>query len=81
MTKLEFDNKISLGNIITVALSVLAIIGAYYDLISRDEQNTNRINATEAHLKEFVRKDVFEQTEKKLDRIELKLDRLIERDK
>jgi hypothetical protein len=83
MTKFEFDNKISLGNVITIAFAIFAIIGAYYDLRSRAD-NMMKETADNKHKimqfeQEFVRKDIFNETKTKLDRIELKLDRLIER--
>ena len=83
MTRFEFDNKITVGNLITIVVAMLAIIGAWYSLKHETESNAKRLDNTEIVLKqlpiEYVRKDVFNATENRLQRIEQKLDRLIER--
>ena len=83
MTRFEFDNKITLGNIITIVLSLLAVIGGWYSLKADTEQATLRLDNMDLHIREikieYVRKDLFNETKQKLDRIEGKLDRLIER--
>ena len=83
MTRFEFDNKITIGNVITIAISLFALIGAWYNLKAETISNQKRIESTEINLRqipfEYVRKDIFNATELRLQRIEQKLDRLIER--
>jgi predicted esterase len=88
MTKPEFDPKITLGNLITIAGAIVAIFASYYSLKANSESNSQRIERAEYSIKEFeritVRKDVFNEFQKQINTMEnqvnsmnLKLDQIL----
>jgi len=82
MTKPNFDMTINMGNVITMLALCIASIIAYTTL-----QNTANINTREIERIhkvvitmpiDYIKRNEFEAYKQRLDRIESKLDRLIE---
>lgn len=62
MPKIEFDPKLSIGNVVTIAMLALSLAGGWFTLVgtmsanAKDIQNvTERVSAIEANITEMVR--------------------------
>lgn len=89
MQKIEFDWKINIGNIITLALILISVVAAYYSQQNRLADIERRIliqeslyadtrasmNLLHREMRElYLSKDVADQIILRLDRIERRLD-------
>jgi hypothetical protein len=75
--EIKFDMHVNLGHVITIATVVVAMIFGYTRLEAKAEYNQTEIKIIKDT---YVKKEVFEVAIQRLERIENKLDKLIEKE-